>query len=249
MITYKSLKNIKIFDPPDDRRLQYDSKEVRPEHKMITPFEVPVALIRLNDWVPLENEKLIGSVDLKYFKSLKRKGIKHDIDSSVDDRVLDSEPLCGEFKRAMQSEVNSFARDVLKINIWADGSKNGEHIDITSSWVNYAKRGQGHAKRTHGNSLLSGVFFIDVEKSVPLIKFDTPLPSWGMEWKRRKYNPVNSLSYELEVKNGDLVLFPSWLTYWVPPNETRHERITLTFETLWRGVLYNDAGTDLMVIE
>jgi ectoine hydroxylase-related dioxygenase (phytanoyl-CoA dioxygenase family) len=75
--------------------------------------------------------------------------------------------------------------------------------------------------------------------------FDNPFPSWGIEWKRNFYNEINSFGYDLNVKNGDILFFPSWMMHHVPVNTTNNTRITISFDTTLTGPLYNESGTYL----
>ena len=42
---------------------------------------------------------------------------------------------------------------------------------ITQSWINYTETNQYHPSHSHGNSYVSGVFYIDAKKGVDKIKF------------------------------------------------------------------------------
>ena len=53
--------------------------------------------------------------------------------------------------------------------------------------------------------------------------------SWGIEI-HEKFTPQNSSSWKIDVEEGDLVLFPSWLKHGVEPNLNKKEnRISLAF--------------------
>ena len=201
------------------------------ERTVIDAFSVPLIKTSLPE--------VLKNIDLRYVKNIKKRNSSGylNINCSQSDQVLD-DPKLSELKDAISNEIDMAARGAL-------GLKGQNSLKISCSWTNYAEKGKGHTKHIHRNSVISGVFFIDVEKSVPWIKFDNPLPSWYGEWEREFYNPINGFGYDLPVSNGDLVFFPSWLVHYVPVNTTNHTRITLSFDTILKGPLKNEVGTHL----
>lgn len=202
--------------------------------QLIEPFKIALALI--------SSKEIIKSLDLDYLKNLDKREEQHylNVYSSKNDKILDDKKLI-DVKRLVEDELKLFCSTVLGFN-------EENFLKITSSWANFASKGQGHTKHIHRNSIISGVIFIDVETSVPKIMFESPLPSWGIEWKRSYFNEVNSFGYDLNVKNGDLLFFPSHIAHHVPVNMTDNTRITISFDTTLVGPLYNEAGTLLSTL-
>jgi uncharacterized protein (TIGR02466 family) len=107
---------------------------------------------------------------------------------------------------------------------------------ITQSWINYTKEDQYHHAHAHPNSLISGVFYIDVNNKTDRIKFfrkneDT------IKIYSEDYNIFNSESWWIPVKNGDLILFPSHLQHSVELKKTKGVRKSLSFNVFVKGVL------------
>jgi uncharacterized protein (TIGR02466 family) len=83
---------------------------------------------------------------------------------------------------------------------------------ITNSWCNVQNNGSGLAKHTHPKSVISGAFYLNVDKDSSPIYFHNPntfisyfnvsneVPH-GFEW------------YRFYPEIGDLILFPSWLPH------------------------------------
>lgn len=151
-------------------------------------------------------------------------------DMSVDNRLFNDNHL-DSFKETIRPHVRGFMREVLAID--------GEPA-FTQCWVNKNRPNESTTRHMHANSFVSGVFYFDVgveseivfHKNMPLgnyiMEFDT-IPSAG---DRSPY------AYEwakISVKNGDLILFPSYLEHSVPPNESEQNRWSLAFNVITRG--------------
>ena len=64
-----------------------------------------------------------------------------------------------------------------------------------------------------------------------------------IEFRYKNLTNWNSTSFHLKIKEGDLVIFPSWVIHSVDQNTTKNkERISLAFNTFPIGELgnYND---------
>lgn len=103
---------------------------------------------------------------------------------------------------------------------------------ITSSWMNILSRGGAVDIHRHHDSIVSGAFYPHVEPhSAPLI-FISPLDGYRMMDSTRFTTPTpyGENAHHVSSETGKLVLFPSWLQHYVPPNESEL-RITLSFNT------------------
>ena len=52
-----------------------------------------------------------------------------------------------------------------------------------------------------------------------------------MEFPIKKATEWNSTGAMIKIKEGDLILFPSWVPHYVDKNNTDKERISLAFNT------------------
>jgi uncharacterized protein (TIGR02466 family) len=107
-------------------------------------------------------------------------------------------------------------------------------LEITQSWVNYTQPGEYHHRHDHPNSALSGVFYIDVEDDVDSIFF------FNREYRQlqispKAHNVFNSDSWSFPVKTGELVIFPSSLPHMVTVTKSSRSRISLAFNTFFKG--------------
>ena len=83
----------------------------------------------------------------------------------------------------------------------------------------------------HPNSIVSGALYLNVDDSCYLT-FHNPNP-YIYFTDIVEYNSCNYQWQKYYVKNGDLILFPSWLRHSVPSNPTE-KRYTISFNTIRR---------------
>ena len=120
-------------------------------------------------------------------------------------------------------------------------------LRITQSWLNITKPSESHHLHHHGNSYLSGVLYISC------------LPNDGINLSNRLYGSYNNIDFPIKiitpwntqraiinVKEGDLLIFPSWVPHWVDVNETKDkERISFSFNTFPIGEMGDYYGSHL----
>lgn len=112
-------------------------------------------------------------------------------------------------------------------------------LEITQSWVNYTKHGQYHHKHAHPNSIISGVFYIQAAKEIDKLYF------YNESYQQTKIVPkqfhvYNADSWWLPTKTGQLLLFPSRLVHMVDKTTGEDDRISLSFNSFYRGQLGDD---------
>jgi uncharacterized protein (TIGR02466 family) len=106
-----------------------------------------------------------------------------------------------------------------------------EHSLAISGWMNINGRGAFNAPHTHPDNIWSGVYYVaqpDVDVgSSGKIEFLDPrsdLPAWHM-LKATPFQP----KVNFRPQAGEILMFPSYLSHWVYPNETDDERVTIAF--------------------
>ena len=117
--------------------------------------------------------------------------------------------------------------------------KEDVEIYITQSWVNFTKQDEFHHKHNHGNSIISGVFYINTVKDTDKIYFYKQTND-QIRLTPRDFNTYNSESWWLNAETGDLLLFPSSLTHSVEKVTHSDGRISLSFNTFLRGKIGNE---------
>ena len=107
---------------------------------------------------------------------------------------------------------------------------------ITQSWLNYSEPGKFHHEHNHPNSYISGVVYVQCHKTLDKISFvnhDYKM----IRPETKEYNVFNSVQWTIPVKTNDVILFPSSLSHFVPPNEGDETRISLSFNTFIKGIV------------
>tara|TARA_Y100001937_G_scaffold121108_1_gene179408 strand:+ start:224 stop:838 length:615 start_codon:yes stop_codon:yes gene_type:complete len=119
---------------------------------------------------------------------------------------------------------------------------------ITQSWLNYTEENQYHHRHEHPNSIISGVFYFNSNKD--RIKFFSHRKYQQIKpiIDNKKYNLWNSDSWWFAVETGQLVMFPSSTTHQVDIKKGTNTRISLAFNTFYKGTLgLNDDLTELIL--
>tara|TARA_R100000458_G_C8263299_1_gene238603 strand:+ start:164 stop:808 length:645 start_codon:yes stop_codon:yes gene_type:complete len=165
-----------------------------------------------------------------YCKELKLNQVRGSSWISEDYHVLDSSRL-KDLKHFILDAVHLYNREVLL----------SEHeIEITQSWTSHQYYGEEHAKHHHANSFLSGVFFVQTCEESPPLVFESlfnqynfsivpEAPSDGRSTK------ATSSSHGVRVNEGSLFIFSSNQPHFVPSNMVKHERISIAFNTYFKG--------------
>jgi uncharacterized protein (TIGR02466 family) len=149
---------------------------------------------------------------------------------SNDVRILRNSE-CKGLREFIIHNANILAKEIL-------GYKIETMVDVLS-WVTIKRTGQSHIAHTHPNSVLSGVYYFDKNvESMPII------------FMRKKIEGYNAIRIPIDIKNestfcqdnytlnpkqGDIVMFPSYLTHTVGLNTTHMDRYSLAFNLMPKG--------------
>ncbi|OUW60011.1 MAG: hypothetical protein CBD63_04415 [Candidatus Pelagibacter sp. TMED203] len=114
--------------------------------------------------------------------------------------------------------------------------KNNIELYITQSWLNYTETNQYHHKHSHPNSVVSGVFYFDSDiKNDKILFSKDAYQQIRPEIDNTKWNLWNSGTWYFPVQTGDLFLFPSSTTHQVETKKGNNTRISLAFNTFYKG--------------
>ena len=105
---------------------------------------------------------------------------------------------------------------------------------ITLSWLNFTEKDRFHHKHWHGNSIVSGVFYISAVEEHDKIHFYNENKS-AIELTPKNFNIFNSSGWWIPVKENDLLLFPSSTAHGVETVLLDHTRISLAFNVFVKG--------------
>ena len=128
--------------------------------------------------------------------------------------------------------------------------KNNIEIYITQSWLNYTEANQYHHRHEHPNSVVSGVFYFDSD-----IKNDKILFSHSRGYQqirptidKTKFNVWNSETWFFPVETGNLFMFPSSTTHQVETKKGINTRISLAFNTFYKGSVGSDTELTELIL-
>jgi uncharacterized protein (TIGR02466 family) len=131
--------------------------------------------------------------------------------------------------RDLVSCIDKAVRSVLKfLRIGADA------FEITACWATVLARGATHRMHGHPNNFLSGSYYLRTQPGADAINFHDPRNQTGIIRP-----PVEELTGEntdqvvVRVRNGTLLIFPSYLQHSVDANASEQERISLSFNIMF----------------
>ena len=160
---------------------------------------------------------------------------------SGDKKILEKPEL----KRPHDFIVSS-VKDYVKNELAID-----DEFYLTTSWATVNNKGDKHHKHNHPNTLLSAVYYANVE-SGNLI-FQSPrnglFPNFDFTFNVSKSNEYNSKGWSIPVKTGDLVIFPGWLYHESEVNVLDNHRVIVGANFFARGTYGTYEDVDLLEIK
>ena len=108
--------------------------------------------------------------------------------------------------------------------------KESQKININNMWAIINTGGSNNLRHQHGNSTISGAYYVRApEKSGDIVFYDPrPAPVYSYP-KAINPNMLNAQVNGISPKEGALVLFPSYLDHSVNENLSSDERIVISF--------------------
>ena len=159
--------------------------------------------------------------ELAYLKTISYREQQQNGNYRSDDSYLLRNEELKNIKNFLGEAVDKFTKNVLQ-------SK--QRLVITQCWANRNPKGSKHHEHVHPNSIISGVMYFQINEKLPPIQFSKANQD-GMKLDPIKYNHINSESFMLPCKPGELILFPSSLKHSVPINQGDEDRISMSFNT------------------
>ena len=108
--------------------------------------------------------------------------------------------------------------------------KQKQSININNMWAIINTGGSANLRHQHGNSTISGAYYVRAPKNSGDIVFYDPRPAPVYTYpKAVNPNLLNAQVNGISPKEGALVLFPSYLDHSVNENLSDEERIVISF--------------------
>jgi uncharacterized protein (TIGR02466 family) len=111
---------------------------------------------------------------------------------------------------------------------------------VTACWATVLARGAAHKVHQHPNNFLSGVYYVRTHPGADTINFHDPRNQTGI-----MRPPVIELTAEntdqvvVRVKDGTMLVFPSYLQHSVDPSTSDDERISISFNIMFSSFTEN----------
>ena len=177
--------------------------QIFPTPLLIVPYEQPI------------------DKELSYLKTISYRKQQQNGNFRSDDSYLLRNEEFKDIKNFLKESMNKFTTNVLNTK---------QRLVITQCWANRNPKGSQHHEHVHPNSIISGVMYFQINEKLPPISFTKDRQD-GMKLNPEKYNHMNSETFMLPCKPGELILFPSSLKHSVPINQGEEDRISVSFNT------------------
>lgn len=129
-------------------------------------------------------------------------------------------PTFAELRRALDRHVRAYAK-ALAFEL------EDRALEMTDCWVNIMPQWVTHSLHLHPLSTLSGTYYVKTPRGCAGLKFEDP------RLDRYMAAPPRRAWVTVPAEAGNVVLFESWLRHEVPPNPSRGERISISFNYHW----------------
>ena len=107
---------------------------------------------------------------------------------------------------------------------------NPDKVKITVMWSIINKKGSFNIQHNHPNAYLSAAYYVKVPKNSGNIKFFDPKEQKNIRYpKIKNYTDISAVITEITPKEGDLLIFPSYLYHSVGENLSEDDRIIISF--------------------
>ena len=137
--------------------------------------------------------------------------------------ILSERPIAIErFIQALQQSVNECTKMAGMMD-----------LQICDYWWNINKKGDYNHVHHHRDSVLSGVYYIDIPKdSEADIHFEREDPAeYFLPRHIPKRNHITALRASYKPVTGGCLIFPSWVKHSVDTNKSDKDRISMSFNT------------------
>ena len=187
-------------------------------------FPTPVWTINLESYEKI-NEQMYNYI--KSNKKIDEKGISksnvkgwHSNDFNLNDK--DPQNFIAFILPAIENVMNDMNWD-----------KEKQTAKISNMWAIINTGGAANLRHQHGNSTISGAYYVRAPNKCGDIVFYDPRPAPVYSYPNVKSpNFLNAQVNGISPKEGALVLFPSFLDHSVNENESNEERIVISFNII-----------------
>lgn len=108
-------------------------------------------------------------------------------------------------------------------------------LTLSSFWINIMRENCTHSSHLHPLSVISGTFYLQTPKGCSGLKFEDPRLAQMMASppRKAKARAENQRFITLTPKEGNLILFESFMKHEVAPHRLKAPRISVSFNYDW----------------
>ena len=107
-------------------------------------------------------------------------------------------------------------------------------IEITGCWANLYAPGAAHRAHSHPNNYLSAVYYVRTWPGADSINFHDPRSQTGViRPPVTELTAANTDQVVVQVRNGTLLVFPSYLHHSVDANASGETRVSVSFNLMF----------------
>ena len=193
------------------------------DYKIYRLFPTPVFHFRVENYQELntELENYILNLKKKDEKGTKKSNAggwhSHNFDINNDNKAKKFAKIFEEFYKKVIINKMGWKYDSNKVKMEA-------------MWSIINKKGSFNIQHNHPNSYLSAAYYVRHPEKSGNIRFFDPREQKNIRYpKIKKYTDLSAVIIEKDPKEGDLLIFPSYLYHSVGENLSKDDRIIVSF--------------------
>ena len=168
-------------------------------------FEFPSYQYQIGDW-EFKKKGLLGRIKSSEFRRTK-------LQTFETDRQTNNKSYVRYLEEFLRSELFEFCQEAQVT------------CSMTDAWVVRYDKGDHQTVHNHRGWGFSGIIYVEFDPKV-----HTP-SCFVAPWQNPRED-TTSLAYPTDVKEGTMIIFPSYTLHFVHPNQTRKRRTVLSFDLL-----------------
>ena len=168
-------------------------------------FEFPSYQYQIGDW-EFKKKGLLGRIKSSEFRRTK-------LQTFETDRQTNNKSYVRYLEEFLRPELFEFCQE------------SQVTCSMTDAWVVRYDKGDHQTVHNHRGWGFSGIIYVEFDPKV-----HTP-SCFVAPWQNPRED-TTSLAYPTDVKEGTMIIFPSYTLHFVHPNQTRKRRTVLSFDLL-----------------
>jgi uncharacterized protein (TIGR02466 family) len=199
------------------------------KYELYPLFSKPVYVKKLD----IDCKKIKKLIQDDFEKSGSKEELSNNVDnitlSSISKKILDTSKT-RYLKKILSKELEIYTKDILKYT---------NDFRITTSWFTKSTPSQQSNYHSHGNSMFSGVLYIQTPENSGDISFFNYRNSSMFNLIPTDYNVYNSEEFHFKLEPGLIIIFPSEVHHKILKNNSYEQRFSLAFNAIPIGDIHN----------